>query len=867
MENVDVRATAFDEFSMPVRVVQGHIRVVYDEGKERQYRRQLKQKTLEAFEELKKEKLSEKTDDQDSFLEKLAAQVIKNVQVKITNIHIRYEDQTTIPSIRFSAGLTLSRLAFQYYEDELDVMNLVMARQHAEIRAAKRKASKADSSRFGGGWFSWLTGSSGTTGVPTGGDDPQLLQRVKSEMTAEEKQKLYTALNYSEGMSRSSYPADYVSTQVNFSLGGLTLALANNELNFSVRLVGFEAVGTRNTSTGIVPVLISSTAAGESLLSVDFSKNPIDRSADQRLLISAAPLEVIYDADTINKVADFFKLPADLRLDEISSTVVPSLDEMKAMTTTGLRHLVSQRTYLDVVIDIQPSYFILPDLGVYKEGCRLILVDFGSVSIRSTRAQLDLPRTDEVNVTNQEAPSASSEDKASITFALAPVVGRAQSDERYKQLMQANHAKLLSEAYDQFNVTLSATQVIVVEKGENWRTMRSQTSTTSHVLKPLGINFVLRRCTVPREFNLPQFQVDGRLPLLGIDLTDHVLESLLDIVAHIPLPEADSSQRIPVDRNDLLKDATFFDAKSEDLLPSQLQTMHTLRIAGAVPRPLSPEPDPTEDENDVFFDSRENADPSDIQKPTLKPLANLVTINATFLIEEVRVRVFERLGSVDSSDNLTPLLMFTINEIGANFTLRRWDQEIKAHVNRLRVISPRFQENQSSGAVCLVETLSTSATEPISSTATQEGGHLFTSSLLIADKTCPDFATKYENVRHSLVCEFRVLKVRLHKDALLSLMTFFTNLATVLSKHSVQEPSDDANQRAFEWAHRLGDKEASARLQEESIMTEHDARLSSAKITPVDAITGIIARKNERRDIRLGAAFEAAKMGEFLYLS
>ncbi len=46
---------------------------------------------------------------------------------------------------------------------------------------------------------------------------------------------------------------------------------------------------------------------------------------------------------------------------------MPSIDEVKAMTTTGLRHLASQRTYLDVSIDIQPSYFILPELGVYKE--------------------------------------------------------------------------------------------------------------------------------------------------------------------------------------------------------------------------------------------------------------------------------------------------------------------------------------------------------------------------------------------------------------------------------------------------------------------------------------------------------------------
>lgn len=33
---------------------------------------------------------------QDTFVEKLVTQVIKNLQVKITNIHVRYEDDVSI---------------------------------------------------------------------------------------------------------------------------------------------------------------------------------------------------------------------------------------------------------------------------------------------------------------------------------------------------------------------------------------------------------------------------------------------------------------------------------------------------------------------------------------------------------------------------------------------------------------------------------------------------------------------------------------------------------------------------------------------------------------------------------------------------
>lgn len=88
------------------------------------------------------------------------------------------------------------------------------------------------------------------------------------------------------------------------------------------------------------------------------------------------------------------------------------------------------------------------------------MVDFGSVSLRSIRAQLDLPRTDES--TAEQASLDSSIDAPSKSSAL---VGRAQSDERYNQLMQASYEQLLSEAYDQFEVSLTATQIILVRKG------------------------------------------------------------------------------------------------------------------------------------------------------------------------------------------------------------------------------------------------------------------------------------------------------------------------------------------------------------------------------------------------------------------
>lgn len=44
------------------------------------------------------------------FVEKLSAQIIKNLQVYVRNIHIRYEDAVTYSDHFFSAGITLGSL-------------------------------------------------------------------------------------------------------------------------------------------------------------------------------------------------------------------------------------------------------------------------------------------------------------------------------------------------------------------------------------------------------------------------------------------------------------------------------------------------------------------------------------------------------------------------------------------------------------------------------------------------------------------------------------------------------------------------------------------------------------------------------------
>lgn len=51
-------------------------------------------------------------------MEKLVTQIIKNLQVKIKNIHFRYEDDFSDPRNPFSLGFTLHNLSFDTTDEK-----------------------------------------------------------------------------------------------------------------------------------------------------------------------------------------------------------------------------------------------------------------------------------------------------------------------------------------------------------------------------------------------------------------------------------------------------------------------------------------------------------------------------------------------------------------------------------------------------------------------------------------------------------------------------------------------------------------------------------------------------------------------------
>ncbi|KAK8753079.1 hypothetical protein OTU49_002398 [Cherax quadricarinatus] len=146
---LEVKQSALDELNLPVRPVFGHIgrltlkipwsqlysapwvaiverllvivvpntSIKYDADREEKLLQEIKMSTLQRAEsaklKIKEMEKGSKLKSQDSFHEKLIAQVIRNIQVTIRDIHIRYEDSVSCSSAPFAAGVTLHDLSMK----------------------------------------------------------------------------------------------------------------------------------------------------------------------------------------------------------------------------------------------------------------------------------------------------------------------------------------------------------------------------------------------------------------------------------------------------------------------------------------------------------------------------------------------------------------------------------------------------------------------------------------------------------------------------------------------------------------------------------------------------------------------------------
>uniref|UniRef100_H3C3S0 Chorein N-terminal domain-containing protein n=1 Tax=Tetraodon nigroviridis TaxID=99883 RepID=H3C3S0_TETNG len=624
----------------------------------------------------------------------------------------------------------------QDLEKLLDVFNITLARQQAQmevIRSGQKLVSKkaTGGQKQGGGFFSNFFGRK--TKKEEREQECCSTAGLEDFLTAEEKEKLYTAIGYSGSSQSLALPKQYVALVITFQLlrtsvtireqGDVPEILNVQMVDLSTRITqrpGAQAFRVEATlqhwhvtglqQQGTVPSLIASVGEdSSSLLSIVFELNPQDSSADQMLRVSSQPVEIIYDTLTVNSLADFFKTEKGVDLEVLTTATLSKLEEIKEKTATGLSHIIETRKVLDLRIDLRPSYFLLPKSGFYSQISELIIIDFGNFQLNSVE---------------QSAPCSSS-----------------------------SLEEIMDRAYDRFSIELRRVQLLYSQSGQSWKSARTQSSSVQHILHPMDFTVQLGKCMVEKDARMPRFKVSGELPLMHIKVSDEKIRNILKLVNSVPLPSVGSSSHTPTvvatRRSSccplltLLTVSAFFGCRSSCWHMNHLEYAALSRTQALFFQQANSD----EDTSDKSMDE-------DHQQHALEELTNL---QFKFEVKEVLLELTRQV------DQEKPVLSLSVCQLGAEGQSRAFDLSVTSYLRRVTLDYCDLAGGRNRSLHLI-------------SSSNQQGSDLLKVEFIKADPKGPSFQTVFCNTEQMLKVEISSLNFLLHTEALLATITYLNSI-------------------------------------------------------------------------------------------
>ncbi|XP_028627194.1 vacuolar protein sorting-associated protein 13C [Grammomys surdaster] len=678
----------------------------------------------------------------------------------------------------------------QDLEKSLDVFNIILVRQQAQVEVIhsgqklRKKSAEAGEKR---GWFSGFWGKKESKKRDEESSVPETIDDL---MTSEEKDKLFTAIGYSENTYNYALPKQYVAHILTLKLVSTSIIIRENRnvpeilriqiiglgtqlsqrpgaqaLKIEAKLEHWYVTGLRQQD--IVPSLVASIGdTTSSLLKIEFETNPENSPADQTLIVQSQPVEVIYDAKTINAVVEFFQSNKGLDLEQITSATLMKLEEIKERTATGLTHIIETRKVLDLRINLKPSYLIIPQTGFHHEKSNLLILDFGTFQLNS-------------------------------------------KEQGAQKTTNSSLEEIIDKAYDKFDVEIKSVQLLFAKAEENWKKCRFQHPSTMHILQPMDIHVELAKAMVEKDVRMPKFKVSGGLPLMHVKISDQKIKDSLCLINSIPLPQKSSTQSperqvasIPV-----------LSGGTKGLLGTSLLL------------------DGLESESDEEYFDAEDGDSqaartvkaSELKKAAEVPNEELVSLLLKFEIKEV---VLELTRQQEEEETI---LVFSVTQLGTDVTMRTCDLTAVSHLRKVSLDHHNIKGSRK---------------KPIHliSSSDRPGLDLLKVEYIKVDRNGPSFQTTFEKTEQTVKVAFSSLNLLLQTQALLSSLNYLTTII----------PSDSQNMGVAKEVQTITEKQKNSPLQKVMVSSRDSDVISFRLFAKLNAFCVTVCdEKNSIAEIKI----------------
>lgn len=249
----------------------------------------------------------------------------------------------------------------------------------------------------------------------------------------------------------------------------------------------------------------STEADNDPFFRVSFERNPLDDSADSKLLGKLKSMTIFYNPRFIEEVIKFFK-PPKIHLDTVGAIMnaaEATVEGFTSQTRMGLQYALEEHKTINVKLDLQAPLIILP-LEPHNWKSPVAILDAGHISVISNLVE-----------------------KAKIE--------ELKSKTSYSE---ADWDNLNTLMYDKFNLHLQDAQFLV---GSNIKDTMEQLhledtkQRKSSILDKFNIKLLLGISILPDVYNLSRFKIGGEVPSVKLQLNDLQYKIIMQIIdAAIP---------------------------------------------------------------------------------------------------------------------------------------------------------------------------------------------------------------------------------------------------------------------------------------------------------------------------------------------
>nr|KAG5695911.1 hypothetical protein BaRGS_017349 [Batillaria attramentaria] len=721
-----------------------NVGIKYNAEREEAAKQAAKQQKLAQIEEAKKleaQKGKPVEEKVDTFSEKLATQVIKNLQVKVSNIHVRYEDRFTNPKRPFSVGFTMQELLFQTTDENwtttllhdavsqiyklvkldslsvywnswsqlLEVVRPISAVAHVRLNTKPEQTNFTIPKLAITVVFNQIAVGL-TKDQRTGGDCEATSEDVvmathlapSSDDEAECEQYLdvfcITIMRQQAEVEAAKLGAKRKESLSSGWFGGCIDVRLTEEKFYELytpdeKTKLYSAIGYQENETDLtLPVELYCMCMSEDWEMSEFDyrgKKGVHAKVD-KMVVSGMPHKNC--------------IPKIIRSQTPEREQVYSLFNISLETNPLDGHC---DTRVKKTINKLSDFFTPPESVQLKQFSQAAMSQFEE--IREMSAAGMQHAIEQHKYTDISVNLASSciivphggVMKNNVRLLVLDLGHLSVESEKHKVDIRSESLETkMEKAYDKFNIKLQRIQLLFVHPGEKWQAAREAGHSSMHILAPISILLDLWQCIFDKEPRMARqvMKVSGVLPNISVSISDLRLKEILDLVQSIPLPEPPEE-----------------DEEVEDLLkaPSVLPT--------------------------VDLDM-----PHIIKKQIV--FAELGVVLAVSQTDKVRKRE-------------TPLLKVLVERIGTDVKMRTFDMFANAYLGAIYVQHLKYK---CSPVINLLN----------SPTVTDASKHLLTVTYHQANKKGPEFASKYASTEQSIEVTFSALELLLHQGAILSLMEF-----------------------------------------------------------------------------------------------